>query len=116
MQRLHSFEPAAQQELAHGSNTVAAQAVSASVVQTRRLYVPLRAKFVMVLSGAAAWTVASVYLSIPWLEGLSAVVGLWLALFVITFIAYVPGFMNAFLIGSIVADRRPSRRTVDEFP
>jgi biofilm PGA synthesis N-glycosyltransferase PgaC len=116
MQRLHSFEPAAQQELAHGSNTAAAQAVSASVVQTRRLYVPVRAKFVMVLSGAAAWTVASVYLSIPWLEGLSAVVGLWLALFVITFIAYVPGFMNAFLIGSIVADRRPSRRTVDEFP
>lgn len=82
----------------------------------RRLYVPIPVKFVLVLLGAFAWMGLSIYLSQPWLEGLTRVVGFALALFVIAFIAYVPGFMNAFLIGSILADRRPRRHRVEEFP
>jgi len=31
-------------------------------------------------------------------------------------VAWVPGFMNAFLIGSILVDRRPPRRHVDRLP
>ena len=82
----------------------------------RRLYLPVPAKFVLVLLGSLAWAALSVYLSLPWLDGLSAVTGFWLALFVIAFIAYVPGFMNAFMVGSILADRRPLRRQVHEYP
>ncbi|NYZ64041.1 glycosyltransferase family 2 protein [Luteimonas sp. SJ-16] len=58
----------------------------------------------------------SIRLSQPWLDGLTGLVGFALALFVIAFIAYVPGFMNAFLIGSILADRRPHRRHIETFP
>ena len=32
------------------------------------------------------------------------------ALFAISFIAYIPGFMNAFLVASLLLDRRPQRR------
>ncbi|WP_454831398.1 glycosyltransferase family 2 protein [Pseudoxanthomonas wuyuanensis] len=67
----------------------------------------MRAKYVLVLMIALVWTALSVKLSEPWLHELSQPIGLGLALFIIAFIAYVPGFMNAFLIGSILADRRP---------
>lgn len=82
----------------------------------RRFYLPVRLKFLLVLVVAVAWTALSIRLSQPWLEALSGVVGFALALFVIAFIAYVPGFMNAFLIGSILADRRPQRRHIEAFP
>ncbi len=82
----------------------------------RRFYVPVRAKYVLVLAVAIAWTALSVKLSMPWLHALSGLLGFGLALVVIGFIAYVPGFMNAFLIGSIVADRRPRLREVEDLP
>jgi biofilm PGA synthesis N-glycosyltransferase PgaC len=82
----------------------------------RRLYLPVPTKFALVLLGSLAWAALSVYLSLPWLGGLSVVTGFWMALFVIAFIAYVPGFMNAFMVGSILADRRPLRRPVDGYP
>lgn len=85
-------------------------------VQPRRFYVPVPVKFAMILACAVAWTGFSIYLSQPWLETLSGIVGFWLALLVITFIAYVPGFMNAFLIGSILSDRRPKRCRVEHYP
>ncbi|MEJ1095045.1 MULTISPECIES: glycosyltransferase [unclassified Pseudoxanthomonas] len=82
----------------------------------RRFYVPVRLKYVLVLIVALAWVAASVKLSQPWLNELSKPIGFGLALFVIAFIAYVPGFMNAFLIGSILSDRRPRLRTFTELP
>src|SRR5690606_15257545 len=82
----------------------------------RRFYVPLRVKFVLVLAASLAWMGLSVFLSTRWLDDLSAIVGVWPAVFVIAFVAWVPGFMNAFLIGSILVDRRPPRRHVDRLP
>lgn len=81
-----------------------------------RLYVPIPVKFVVVLAIAFSWLGLSVLLSIPWLDELSRHVGFWLALTIIAFIAYVPGFMNAFLVGSILADRRPIRRPLHVYP
>ena len=82
----------------------------------RGLYVPLRVKFALILAFAAAWMGFSVWLSQSWLGELSQVTGFAVALLVIAFIAYVPGFMNAFLIGSILSDRRPSRREFAAYP
>ncbi len=75
----------------------------------RRLYVPIHLKYALVLVFALAWTAISVGLSLHWLHELAKPIGLAAALVVITFIAYVPGFMNAFLVGSILVDRRPRR-------
>ncbi|MGV8931984.1 MAG: glycosyltransferase [Luteimonas sp.] len=82
----------------------------------RGFYVPIRAKFAIALTAALVWTAFSVWLSLLWLDDLSRLLGLPLALFVITFVAYVPGFMNAFLIASILMDRRPERRHLDHYP
>jgi biofilm PGA synthesis N-glycosyltransferase PgaC len=60
--------------------------------------------------------VFSIWLSQPWLRELSAVFGVFLAVVSITFIAYVPGFMNAFLVASVLGDRRPPRRAVSAYP
>ncbi|MGH8060499.1 MAG: glycosyltransferase family 2 protein [Pseudoxanthomonas sp.] len=96
---------------------LSAPAIEDAVVSTpARLYVPLRLKFVLVLFFASAWMTLSVWLSQPWLGELSHVIGFGLALAVIMFIAYVPGFMNAFLVGSILSDRRPPRREFAHYP
>ncbi|TDK22337.1 glycosyltransferase family 2 protein [Luteimonas aestuarii] len=84
--------------------------------ERRRFYVALRLKYALILLAAVAWVALSVKLSQPWLQELSKPLGFGLALFIIAFIAYVPGFMNAFLIGSILSDRRPSRRHFDHLP
>jgi len=81
-----------------------------------RIYVPVRAKFALALTIASAWCAFSVYLSLRWVHDLSALIGLPLAVLVIAFIAYVPGFMNAFLLTTIALDRRPQRRALDHYP
>lgn len=70
-----------------------------------------RPQFLIALLLACAWTLFSVWVSQPWLADLGALTHPLLALFVLTFIAYVPGFMNAFLLGSLVVERRRKRRT-----
>lgn len=84
--------------------------------QARRVYIPLRVKFALSFVIAAAWTGLSVWLSLPWLEDLASVTGLALAVFVITFIAYIPGFMNAFLLSTLSFDRKPSRTEPVAYP
>ncbi len=82
----------------------------------RGIYLPVTLKFAIALSVAIAWCVLSMWLSEPWVRDLARVTGWPLAIFVITFIAYVPGFMNAFLITTIALDRRPRRDPVDRYP
>ena len=82
----------------------------------RPFYVPVRTKFALALLLGLAWAGFSIWLSIPWLDDLTRLVGRPLALFVIAFIAYVPGFMNAFLISTILLDRRPERKVPAHYP
>lgn len=67
----------------------------------------MRTKFALALLIAAIWTALSVWLSQRWLQDLAAVTNWTFALIAIGFIAYVPGFMNAFLIATLSLDRRP---------
>ena len=65
--------------------------------QWRRLYLGVRGKFLLSLTIAVVWTALSVWLSQRWLVDLAEVTNWPFALIAIVFIAYVPGFMNAFL-------------------
>jgi biofilm PGA synthesis N-glycosyltransferase PgaC len=47
---------------------------------------------------------------------LAAYVTLPGAIFIVTLIAIIPGFMNAFLAGSLLLDRRPKRRPQAKYP
>jgi biofilm PGA synthesis N-glycosyltransferase PgaC len=84
--------------------------------EKRRLYVSVRVKFLIALMVATAWLTFSVVVSQPWLEDLSAISHPAFALICLTFIAYAPGFMNAFLIVSLLLDRRPPRLRVAHYP
>ncbi len=79
-------------------------------------YIPVRLKFTISFIAAALWMAFSIWISLSWLNDLGQTLGRPLALFLIVFIAYIPGFMNAFLITSLLLDRRPPRRTYAKMP
>jgi poly-beta-1,6-N-acetyl-D-glucosamine synthase len=85
-------------------------------LDSNKSYIPLGLKFVLAVTIAAIWTGLSVWLSLPWLEDLAGVVGFAFAAIVIAFIAYVPGFMNAFLLSTLALDRKPKRITQLSYP
>lgn len=80
------------------------------------MYVPVKAKFVISLAVASGWMVLSAIYSQPWLHDLSDVIGWFPALYLITFIAIVPGFMNAFLMMALWLDKRPLTPTLTAYP
>ncbi len=67
----------------------------------RRRAVRRNTIFLTSLVFASAWALFSVWLSLPWLSDLSNLSHPLVALSVLTFIAYVPGFMNAFLLATL---------------
>ena len=83
---------------------------SAHLGQVQRRYLPVRAKFAIALSLAAGWLMVSIMLGQRWVTALGEETHPLFALFAVSFIAYIPGFMNAFLVASLLLDRRPPRQ------
>lgn len=81
-----------------------------------RTYYSVRFKFSLALLFALAWMALSIVVSTPWMRALGAQTHPLFALFAISFIAYIPGFMNAFLVASLILDRRPKRRVLARYP
>lgn len=83
---------------------------------THRPFHTIPVKFAAICALAFGWMGLSVWLSRPWLHDLSAATDPLFALLAIVFIAYVPGFMNAFVFGALLLDRRPPRRRPAAYP
>lgn len=84
--------------------------------KSSRIYLPVRVKFAIALCVAIGWTAFSAWAAQDWVASLSAHIGTVPALLLVGGIAIVPGFMNAFLIGSLALDRRPTRRSLHAYP
>lgn len=80
------------------------------------MYVSVKTKYVICLVLAIIWMAFSIWLSIPWYQDLSKEIGWVLAIFFISFIAIVPGFMNAFVISSLLLDKRPEILKEQQYP
>ena len=80
------------------------------------MYLSVKIKFLLVLFFALTWMGGSVYFSLPWYQDLSNVIGPYLAYFFITFIAIVPGFMNAFVAMALLLDKRPPILLEQNYP
>jgi biofilm PGA synthesis N-glycosyltransferase PgaC len=52
----------------------------------------------------------------PWLDDLSTHIGLLFALYLILYIAIIPGFMNSFLLCSLLLDNRPTVKYFNSYP
>jgi biofilm PGA synthesis N-glycosyltransferase PgaC len=78
-------------------------------VRARR-YLPVTAKFVVAQAVSLGWLGVSVWLSQPWLDQLAAAITTVPAVLVVCLIAYVPGWLVAFLAVSLLLDRQPPLR------
>lgn len=70
----------------------------------KKFYVNVYTKFWISHAFSMAWLIFSVYLSLPWLHELSSIVSLPVAIVIIGGIAYIPGYMNAFLVISLLIE------------
>jgi poly-beta-1,6-N-acetyl-D-glucosamine synthase len=93
-----------------------AYAATSTAESRRRVYLTVQAKFAVALAIAISWTLVSVWLSQAWLADLAGITNWAFALLAIGFIAYVPGFMNAFLLSTLMLDRRPERSKLVYYP
>ena len=79
----------------------------------RTIYISVKAKFIIAITFSILWALFSIYLSKDWIKDLASVTNLFIALFIITGIAYIPGFINAFLLASILLDKQPKFKNDD---
>lgn len=76
-------------------------------------YVAVRTKFWIGHAIAALWTTFSIIVSLPWVFELGIIVSLPIAVFIIAGISYLPGYVNAFMVVSLLLDRQPSFKVSD---
>ena len=79
-------------------------------------YVGVHGKFAFALFASTAWFGVTALIAQPWIAELADLMGFTLALLAVAGIALVPGFMNAFLIASLLLDRRPPRMQPSRYP
>jgi biofilm PGA synthesis N-glycosyltransferase PgaC len=91
-----------------------AAAVSPSSAARAGFYLPVAWKFTLAMAASTLWMAFSVFAALPWVGQLSALIGPLPAWLVIAGIAILPGFMNAFLVTSLLLDRRPAISTRSE--
>lgn len=76
-------------------------------------YIAVKMKFWIGHAAAAAWTIFSIILSLPWVSDLGKIVSLPIAVIIIAGIGYLPGYINAFMVVSLLLDRQPPFKTSD---
>ena len=80
------------------------------------MYFSVKGKFIVSLLFSLSWMGFSFWYSQPWYSDLSNEIGTFLAYFIITFIAIIPGFMNAFVAMALLLDRRPKVIVDQHYP
>jgi biofilm PGA synthesis N-glycosyltransferase PgaC len=80
------------------------------------MYLKVNTKFQLALTFATLWGIFSLWAAQFWFADLSNIIGWFLAGFFILFIAVVPGFINAFMVISLLMDKRPVRKHLDSYP
>lgn len=80
------------------------------------MYFSVKAKFISALVFSLCWMQFSFWYSQPWFSDLSNEIGSVPAYFIITFIAIIPGFMNAFVAMALLLDSRPKVIVDQRYP
>lgn len=73
----------------------------------KKFYIAVKNKFIISMIVGLVWMAFSIYFSIPWIMDLSLYITLPISILVIAGIAYIPGYMNAFMVSSLLLDRQP---------
>lgn len=73
----------------------------------KRIYISVQQKFWISHAAASLWMLFSIGVSMPWLRDFAGFVSLPVAILIIAGISYIPGYMNAFMVVSLLLDRQP---------
>lgn len=76
-------------------------------------YVSVIAKFSISQVVAILWVILSINLSRLWLEDLAVITTFPIAVFIIAGIAYIPGYLNAMMVSSLLLDRQPHLKNLN---
>ena len=87
-----------------------------SARKRRRFYVPVRIKFLISTFAATVWFLFSLWMAEAWIRDISALIGWVPAVLIISFIALIPGFLNAHLLSSVMLDSPPALRINISYP
>jgi biofilm PGA synthesis N-glycosyltransferase PgaC len=112
-----AFARAGIRPIAEAANDRAAGTLSAErATSNAPFYVGVHGKFGVALAASISWLAITGLIAYPWITELSGLIGFFLAFATVGGIALVPGFMNAFLIASLLLDRRPPRMQPSRYP
>lgn len=85
-----------------------AQPAAAPASVPRSIYIPVWIKFSLSFGVALGWGTLAYIIAIRWIADLAVFIGPVAAHAIIFGIAILPGFMNAFMVSSLLIDRRPA--------
>lgn len=74
---------------------------------SRKIYVKVPYKFLLSHLIAFSWMIFSIYVSLPWINDLGKIVTKPVAILIIAGIGYIPGYINAFIVTSLLMDKQP---------
>lgn len=75
----------------------------------KNIYISISQKYWLAFAAALAWAIFSFTLAERWIADITVITNAFVAHFIVWGIAIVPGFMNAFLVASLLLDKRPRR-------
>lgn len=73
----------------------------------KKVYIKVPYKFLLSHIIAFSWMIFSIYVSLPWVNDLGMIVTKPAAILIIAGIGYIPGYINAFIVTSLLMDRQP---------
>ncbi len=79
-------------------------------------YLTTRTRALVSFAVAATWVILSVWIGQAWLHDVAAVIGMPLAIMVLTGIAWLPGYLNMQLLVALLFDRPPDLPQLDDLP
>ncbi len=79
----------------------------------KEIYIHVKIKFWYSHIIAALWMTLSISLSISWLEDLSKLITRPGAILLIAGIGYIPGYINAFVVSSLLLDKQPKYKNTN---
>lgn len=80
------------------------------IINSNSRYIPIPRKFLISQLLASIWLIVSIILSLPWVLDLATHTTLIIAILIVAAISYIPGFLNAFMVISLLLDKQPKFR------
>ncbi|MEY2552572.1 MAG: hypothetical protein QOC57_432, partial [Ilumatobacteraceae bacterium] len=79
----------------------------------RRLYLSVTGKFALSVAFAIIWVGVSAWISMAWIDELTAAMNSFSAWLIVGLVAYIPGFIVALMMMSLLLDRQPPLRVAN---